>query len=294
MHLNSIKRLEYFSDIAISGSFSKSAQRLGIAQPALSIAIKKLEEETGLKLINRGNRTMTLTSDGKVMLKHAHQILADLADAGRELTELRGLARGEINIGASAMLSTYFLPSVLIGFKQAYPGVRIRLVEAGTHTLEQMIVDGELDIALLQSVPPNDDIRYAAKLSEQVVACLPIDHELAQQSSISIEQYSQQPSVMFRQGYYLRDAVEQRAHQAKVSLNIQFETNLIDLLKQLVRSDVGIATCLAMIVENEADLCVRPFEPAIRLELAWGWKKNHYLSKAAQAFLTFYENHVQN
>ena len=76
MHLNSIKRLEYFSDIAISGSFSKSAQRLGIAQPALSIAIKKLEEETGLKLINRGNRTMTLTSDGKVMLKHAHQILA--------------------------------------------------------------------------------------------------------------------------------------------------------------------------------------------------------------------------
>ncbi|WP_287420610.1 LysR family transcriptional regulator substrate-binding protein [Reinekea sp.] len=99
---------------------------------------------------------------------------------------------------------------------------------------------------------------------------------------------------MFRQGYYLRDAVEQRAHQAKVSLNIQFETNLIDLLKQLVRNDVGIATCLAMIVENEADLCVRPFEPAIRLELAWGWKKNHYLSKAAQAFLTFYENHVQN
>lgn len=294
MHLNSIRRLKYFTDIAATGSFSQSAQRLGIAQPALSIAIKKLEEEAGLKLINRGNRDMSLTADGRVMLKHAQLILGNLADAGRELTELQGLEKGEINIGASAMLSTYLLPSVLFGFKKAYPGIRIRLFEAGTQTLEQMVIANKLDIALLQSVPVNEDIRYAAKLTQQVVVCLPTHHHLAKKSSISIEEYSQQPLVMFRKGYFLRDSVEQRAKQQNIDFNIQFETNLIDLLKQLVLNDVGIATCLPIIVENEKDLCVRPFEPPINLELAWGWKKNHYLSKAAQAFLSYYEQHAKS
>ncbi|MBU2863262.1 LysR family transcriptional regulator [Reinekea forsetii] len=289
MNLNSISRLKYFVDIAQSGSFSKSARNLGIAQPALSIAIKTLEEETGLKLINRSNRTMSLTSDGNVLLKHAQNILKNLSEASHELSELRGLEKGEINIGASSMLSTYFLPGVLIKFKQAYPGIRVRLYEAGTKTLENKVISGELDIALLQSSPENADIRYTATLSEQVVACLPIDHHLANKKAISVDQFSDYPLVMFREDYYLRDSIELSAQQEKKKLNIQFETNLIELLKKLVREQVGIATCLSMIVENEPDLCTVPFNPPIPLELSWGWKMNHYLSKAAQAFLKFYE-----
>ncbi|MFQ3282301.1 LysR family transcriptional regulator [Reinekea sp.] len=291
MHLNSITRLRYFNDIAITGSFSKSAERLGIAQPALSIAIKKLEEETGLKLINRNNRAMSLTSDGKVLLKHVHQILENLADAGRELTELQGLEKGIINIGAPAMISTYFLPAILLGFKSAYPGIRIRLVEGGTQTLEQMVCAGKLDLALLQHDEDNNDIRFATKLSDQVLVCVPVDHQLAEKTSITIEEFSQHPLVMFREGYFLRDSVETRARNAKVSLDIQFETNLIGLLMRLVRDEVGVATCLAMIVENEPLLCVRSFDPPIHLDMAWGWKRNQYLSKAAQVFLTFYDQH---
>lgn len=293
MHLNSINRLKYFNDIAKTGSFSKSAERLGVAQPALSIAIKKLEEETGLKLINRSNRAMSLTSDGKVLLKHVHQILENLADAGRELTELQGLEKGTINIGAPAMLSTYFLPSVLLGFKNAYPGIRIRLVEAGTQILEQMVGAGEVDLALLKYNADNNDIRFATKLSEEVLVCLPVHHPLAVKPSITIDEFSHNPLVMFREDYFLRDSVEVRARKAKVSLDIQFETNLIGLLMRLVREEVGIATCLSMIVENDPLLCVRSFDPPIHLELAWGWKKNQYLSKAAQAFLTFYDQHSQ-
>ena len=294
MHLNSINRLKYFNDIAITGSFSKSAHRLGIAQPALSIAIKKLEEEIGLKLINRSNRKMSLTSDGKVLLKHSLLILENLAEAGRELTELKGLEKGEINIGAPAMLSTYFLPTVLLGFKKNFPGVRIRLVEAGTQTLEQMVNAGELDIALLHSEPESNAIRYSAKFNEQVVICLPANHLLSQKKSIKIEEFCQEPLVMFRDKYFLRDSVEKRAHDANVNLDIQFETNLIGLLMRLVREGVGIATSLAMIVENEPLLCVRPFNPPIHLELAWGWRKDHYLSKSAQAFLSFYEKSLKN
>lgn len=292
MRLDSISRLRYFNDLAITGSFSKSARRLGIAQPALSIAIRKLEEETGLKLIDRADRRMTLTRDGEVLLRHTRGILDSLTDATRELQERRGLESGEVKIGASAMLSTYYLPRFLLLFRKRYPGIRLTLVEAGTDTQEQMIINGELDLALLRCDRPHDQIRYSSKLEEQVVACLPTHHHLAEQESIDIERFCQQPLVLFRQGYFLRESVEQRARQAGAELDVRVETNLVELLKQLVLAEEGIATCLAMIVRNEPRLTTRPFNPPIPLNLAWGWKKNHYLSQAGQAFLSFYDGEV--
>lgn len=289
MRLDSISRLKYFNDLAITGSFSKSAQRLGIAQPALSIAIKKLEEETGLKLINRADRRMSLTSDGQVLLKHVRSILEGLEDAVHELAELQGLESGEVNIGASAMLSTYYLPRYLFRFKKRYPGIRVRLVEGGTDTLEQWVVNGDLDLALLRSEQPHDQIRYASQLSEQVVACMPTQHPLAERESIDIETFCRQPAVLFRKGYFLRESIEQRARANGLSLDVQFETNLVELLKNLVMNEMGIATCLSMIVDDEPSLTCRPFDPPIPLELAWGWKKNHYLSKASQAFLACFD-----
>jgi len=287
MKFNSLNRLKYFNDLSITGSYSKSAQRLGIAQPALSIAIRKLEEEVGLKLINRTDRQMTLTSDGRMLLKHVQTILASINEASRELTELKGLEYGEINIGASAMLSTYYLPQWLLAFKKQYPGILIRLYEAGTNDLERMVIDGKLDLALLQSDNENPAIRYRPHIKEQVVACLPAFHPLADKTTLSIEDFCQQPVVLFRKGYYLRESIEKRAKEAGLTLNIQFETNLVDLLKQLVSQEIGIATSLEMIIGNDASLCTRPFDPPITLELAWSWKKNHYLSKASQALLDF-------
>lgn len=294
MRLDSISRLRYFNDLAITGSFSKSARRLGIAQPALSIAIKKLEAETGLKLINRADRRMSLTRDGEVLLRHTRQILEGLADAGRELQERQALDSGEVKIGASAMLSSYYLPPILLAFRKRYPGIRLSLIEAGTDTQEQMIINGELDLALLRSDKPHDQIRYVSQLDEQVVVCMPTHHHLAQLDSIDIERFCQQPLVLFRQGYFLRESVEQRARRAGLSLDVQFETNLVELLKKLVLAESGIATCLAMIVQNEPRLTTRPFNPPIALQLAWGWKKNHYLSQASQAFLNFYDSQASN
>lgn len=284
-----VKKLMYFSDLAATGSFSKSAKRLGIAQPALSISMRKLEEEVGLKLINRAERRMLLTSDGEVLLKYARLIMAQLEEANRELSELKGLESGVVHLGASAMLSSYLLAPKLIAFKQKYPGIRLRLTEAGTDTLEQMVMNGELDLALVRYEPEHEHIRHADKLAEQIVALLPTHHHLAEKEAITVEAFCKQPLVLFRKGYFLRESIESRARQAKRSLDIRFETNLIELMKKLVMAEVGLSTCLDMIIENDSRLCTRPFDPPIPLNLAWGWRKNHYLSQASQAFLEFWK-----
>ncbi|MFT5722484.1 MAG: DNA-binding transcriptional LysR family regulator [Motiliproteus sp.] len=287
-----IRRLRYFCELASIGNFTQTAARLSIAQPALSMAIKKLEEEVGLKLINRAERRMTLTSEGQVLFKHATLILETVQEAERELQELKGIDAGVVQFGAPSMLSSYYLPGVLAAFKQRYPGVRINLIEAGTASLQQMLLDGELDLALIRTDKAHEQIRCVELFEEEVVACVPRTHRLAQQPQITLEAFCREPLVLFREGYFLRESVSHYSRRQQVTLDIRFETNLVELLKSLVLQNVGISTCLSMILDQEDKLVAIPFQPRIPLYIGLGWKSNHYLSKASQAFLDFMQQNL--
>ncbi len=289
-----LKRLKYFCSLAKIGNFTHTATHLGIAQPALSMAIKKLEDEVGLKLVNRAERQMTLTADGEVLLKHAQRILESVNQAELEIQELKGIETGTIQFGASSMLSSYYLPNVLAKFKQKYPKVRINLIEAGTASLQQMLLEGALDIALIRSDRPHDQIRCVNLFAEDMVALVPCNHPLSKQSSMKLADFCQQPLVLFREGYFLREAVSQYSKQQHIRLDIRFETNLIDLLKAMVVSEVGISTGLSRIVKPGDPVVTLPFEPKIPLYIGLGWKKNHYLSKASRAFVDFMQEHLPN
>ncbi|RRJ82888.1 LysR family transcriptional regulator [Aestuariirhabdus litorea] len=282
-----LKRLRYFTELASIGNFTLAASRLGIAQPALSMAMQKLEQEVGLKLINRTERRMTITADGEVLLRYARQVLQLMSDAERELQAQKGVEQGVIRLGVSAMLASYYLPEHLLGFCKRYPGVRITLFEAGTATLERMVLEGELDLALLRTDRPHEQIRSRPLIEEQIVACVPAGHPLAAQPSVSLAEVTDQPLVLFREGYFLREALSEYSRSARKPLDIRFETNLIELLKRLVREGVGISTCLSMILESESDLCALPFDPPIALPIGIGWKRNHYLSRAAEALVNY-------
>ena len=288
-----IKRLHYFTVLADTGNFTRAAEQLGIAQSALSISMKKLEDQLELKLINRLERCMSLTADGEVLLKHAHSILENVEQAQKELQELKGLTSGVINFGVSAMLGSYFLPDALARFKQTYPGIQVNIQEAGTATLEKMLLEGQLDLALIRTDRSHEQIRSITLLQEEIVACVPEQHPFASRQSITLDEFCQQPLVLFREGYFLREAVSRHCQQNRIEANIQFETNLTELLKALVKREVGISTCLSLILSDYDQLTTVPFQPSIPLELGLGWKASHYLSSAARAFVEFIASEVQ-
>ena len=99
-----IRQLKVFVEIVRQGSFTRAAEHLHIAQPAVSISLRKLEEELDLTLINRQEKQITLTAEGENLLRHAERILDDLSVAEREMAELRGLVRGEVRIGIPPMI----------------------------------------------------------------------------------------------------------------------------------------------------------------------------------------------
>ena len=282
-----LKRLEYFCQLAVIGNFTQAANKIGIAQPALTISIQKLEQETGLKLINRAEKNAVLTAEGEVLFTMAKQLLSQTKQMQLALQELKDLDRGTIRFGVSAMMGSYFFPQVLTSFKQKYPNIKVQVIDQGTATLEQMLLHGELDLALIRGDIENVNLRYTELISEEVVAGMSNKHPLANNKTITMAQFCQQPLVLSHEGYFLREVVGRYAKKNHLQLNIQMETNLIELQKSLVCNEVGITTCLSRILANQQQMTVVPFEPKIEFKLSLAWKKNHYLSKASQAFMAY-------
>lgn len=285
-----LKRLDYFCQLATIGNFTRAAKKIGIAQPALSIAMRKLEQELGLKLINRAEKYDLLTSEGKVLFESATRLLAQAKRVELELQELKDLTRGTIRVGISAMMGSYYLSDAILAFKQRYPNIKIQLIDQGTAALEVMLSNGELDLALLRNVHEGTHLRYVDIIEEEMVVGVSARHPFAKQQAITLQQFCSEPLVLFHEGYFLREAVSRYSKQHRIELDIRMETNLIELQKALVKNDVGITTCLSKILQHEPELIVVPFKPAIVLKLGLAWKKNHYLSMASKVFIDFLKN----
>jgi len=288
-----LKRLEYFCQLAALGNFTRAAHKVGIAQPALTVAIQKLEQEVGLKLINRADKHSLLTAEGQILYKLATQLLSQAKQVELELEELKDLERGTIRFGVSAMMGSYYFPKILTEFKQKYPKIKIHLVDQGTAALERMLLNSELDLALVRGDLENTQLRYTQLINEEIVAGMASSHPLSAERTLSLAQFCQQPLVLFHEGYFLREVVSQYAKKHHLSLDVRMETNLIELQKSLVRNEVGITTCLSRILENEKQMTSTPFEPKIEFKLSLAWKKNHYLSKASKVFMTYLSSTVE-
>lgn len=284
-----LKQLRYFRAVAELGSFTAAAQHLHVAQPALSIAIRKLEGELGLTVLHRGERKVTPTSEGDVLLGHARRLLSDAEAAELEMRELQGLTKGEVRIGVPSMLGSYYFPPILMGFKHRYPELRLSVHEAGTRRLQQMIHDGELDVGVVvaQGAPP--DLEARLFLREEMVACVTRDHPLAERDSIGIAEFLSHDLVVFKEGYFLREFIDRYSREYDIQPRIAFESNLIPLTKAIVRHGFGITTFLRMVVEQdpEYDLVAIPFETPVHLDLSLAWKRGGYMSRADGAFVDY-------
>lgn len=284
-----LKQLNYFKTVVEQGGFSAAARHLHIAQPAISIAIKKLETELELTLLQRSDRQITATTEGKVLLGHAQRLLDQANMAELEMSELKGLTKGEVRIGIPSMLGSYYFPPFLMGFKHRYPELRLSVFEQGTRRLQQMIRAGELDLGVIVADASPEDLETRFLTREEMVACVPKDHPFAGLASISMEQFFSQELVAFKQGYFLREFIDRFSQQRKQQPLIAFETNLIPLTKAIVRQGFGITTFLRMVIEQDIqqDLVAVPFSEPVFLDLSLAWKKGGYLSRADRAFVDY-------
>jgi DNA-binding transcriptional LysR family regulator len=282
-----VRQLRYFVEIARLSNFTRAAEQLHIVQPAISMAIKKLEEELDLVLFNRQDKQVSLTAEGEILLDHARRILSDLRAAELEMGELRGLNKGEVRIGITPMLSAYFFPKIICAFKQSYPNLQLSVYGEGSGSIQKMISQGDLDMGVIAGGPVPDTLDVRQFLREEIVVCVRPNHPFANRQSVTFEEFSRQPLVIYKEGYYLRELIFEELNKIGASPDIVFETNLYSLILSLVRNGLGISMFLRMAVAADNELAAVSFDPPLYLDLLIGWKKHSRLSKANQAFVDF-------
>lgn len=287
-----LKTLNYFVTIVDQGSFTAAARTLHIAQPAISMAIKKLEHALDLNLFHRQDRSISLTDEGHVLLRHARQILAASAEAELEMQELKGLSKGAVRIAIPSMLGSYYFPPILMAFRHQYPNLQLQVVESGTQKIAQMLNAGEVDLGVIVSNNPPADLETLTFLQEQMMVTLPVQHPLAAKASVSYQEFFAEDLVVFKEGYFHREQLNRISQASGYPLKIGFEANLIPLIKQVVRHGFGITTLLKMVTDEDQDLVALPFTEPVWLTLSLAWRREGYLSKANCAFRDFLGEHA--
>lgn len=284
------RALEYFREVASRGSFTKAAAALRIAQPAVSRAVRQLEEELGVTLLIRDKRQIRLTKAGEKLYEHAVEMHRLLVKAKNDVVNMQDLTQGEVEIGLPSMAGSYYFPDQIMRFLEAYPGLTVSIYEAGTSVIEEAVISGEIELGTIvteEGRKSSSLLSIHPFLTVQMVAVVPLDHPFASRTSVSHEELAEEPLILFKEGYYQRKVVDQISEKAGSPVHLAFETNQISMAKSLTQRGLGITIFLEMVIQDDEKLAGIPLDPPISLTLALAHRRKESLSAANKAFLQF-------
>ena len=285
-----LRQLEYFQMASRLKNITRAAERLNVSQPNITVAIKKLETELGIKLFDRSQKQLSLTPEGNIFLNRIELALRSIQDAVLEVNDYKQLQKGTIKIGIPSMIGAYLFPKIFSSFQQLYPHLDIYLYEEGSMTIREQLERDDLDFGIVIISDASASLQLLHMSRNQIVACIPEKHPLARKDSISINDVANADLIMLKEGSFLRQLVLSKIKRANIMPEIVLESNQIETVKGLIASNVGIAFLLDFIVKGAPGIKAVPFDDPIYVDLGLAWKKDRYISNAAQSFIDFCRN----
>ena len=256
-----VSQLRTLIHVAELGSLSKAADRLHIAQPALSRQIRLLEDELGARLFARHGRGMIPTEAGQDVLRHALRIMAELEEIRAVVADENAPLRGHVSIGMPPTASDILSEPLVAAFREAHPEATLRIVSAYSGYLLDWLHRGEIDAAILYDPKSARTLRIRPLLEETLFLIGPSDAGLSSRVSVDFAELEHERLLLPSRGHGLRMIVERCAEERGVVLNIKIEADSYSTLKGLVRSGHGMTVLpLAPIHEElrEGRLCAAP------------------------------------
>jgi DNA-binding transcriptional LysR family regulator len=286
MHL---RHLESFVAVAEHLNFSRAAEDLHVAQPAVSQQIRALETELGVLLFDRIGKKVSLTEAGRALLPYARQILALVNAAENEVRERDQLKRGKTSLGAPPTVSTHVLPEQLTHFHQLWPGLEVALREAGTKTLLTLVEDGKLDLAIVSTDTLPESVESAPFLEETYILAVSSRHPfLGKRQTVKLADLNAEPFILFPEGYKLREVTLNACRSAGFDPKIVLDGGAMQSALEFVGAGLGVALVpeLALTESNNIH-AVRISDQALRRKLGLVWLKGRVLSPAARTLRDF-------
>jgi DNA-binding transcriptional LysR family regulator len=280
--------LQVFLTVATEKSFSRAAEKLYRTQPAVSLAVQRLEQELGEKLIDRSGKDLILTDAGRSVLDYARRFQSLQQELDNSLAELRDNSAGRLTIGANESTALYLLKHIE-RYRELYPKVKVQIRRSLSSKIPGELLDGNLELGVISYDPGDERLKSKVIYTDALAFVVAPKHRLAHRKTVSISDLGDESFIAHNVVSPYRDVVLREFQSHKVPLRMDVEMPTIETIRRLVQHDIGVAFLPRMCVEQEIEqgvLCeIRVKELHMERKIRLIWPTRRALSHAAKAFL---------
>ena len=280
--------LRCFRAVAGGATVTEAAADAHLTQPALSRALRKLEREAGAELLSRVGRVLRLTPAGHVFARHVTAMLDEYDRGVREVAELVDPEAGLISVAFLHTLGTWLVPPLLSSFRDDCPQARFELRQHGEAGLIEELLTGGADLVITSGDPGDPLITWRRLFVEPLKLTVPPGHRLARRKRARLAEVADEPFILLRPGYALRDTTEAACRAAGFTARIAFEGDEVETLRGLVTAGLGVALLPQAQGPSTAPELAVTDVPA-RRDIGLAWLAGRTLPPATERF----RQHVQ-
>lgn len=284
-----VRGLEVFLSVAKHLNYTRAGEEVNLSQPSVSVRIRQLENELGVRLFEQLGKKVALTDAGLVLIPHARRVITAVDDASQSIGELQGLQRGSLRIGASTTPGMYLIPQVIARFKNRYPKIEINLGIKDTRQIEEGVIRNEFDFGFVGGHLAGDEVDVFPWLIDQLVLIVAPKHRLARKKTIKADDLQSEKFILREAGSATRAAINTHLEMTALQLQPIIEMENPESVKKAVQSGLGIAFISRFAVETELKarslIALHLSDLKIERELKIVYRKDKHLGRAAEAFI---------
>lgn len=280
--------LKVFLMVSDEKSFSRAAEKMLRTQPAISLAIQKLESDLQERLIDRSGKELLLTDAGRIVYDYARRFENLESDLENALAELRDNSAGRLIVGANESTSLYLLGHIE-RYRRLYPKVKVQVRRSLSSRIPAQLIDGELELGVISYDPEDDRLQSMVIYTDHLAFVVSPEHRFAGRSEVSINELGMETFIAHNVLSPYRALVLKEFQRHKVPLNMDVEMPTVETIRKMVQRNEGVAFLPHMCVEQDveqrtlSEIRVKELTMDRQIRLVCPAKRS--LSHAAKAFL---------
>lgn len=286
-HMN-INQLKYFKAVCKYANITKAAKELHITQPSISNAIKELEKEFGVTLLNRTNKKISLTNEGHFFLNKANQLLDCLDSFHDEMLDLGIKKKYNIKVGIPSIMGTFLLPQIFSSFHELYRDIQLEFFEYASLDATRMLTDDIIDLAFIILDEEIDDFFKTKKILEtEVCFCVNIKNPLSSEKIITFDKIRNTPIALLLEGSYHYKVISKKYKENNSTPMIVLHSNQLSTIKYFVENNMAATFLYKEIFNNTPNIVSIQLNDPIKTKIGLIWKRNKYQCESTKKFIEF-------
>lgn len=285
-----MRQLRYFMAVARAGSYSAAAAELSVAQPTLSIAVRNLEQELGVQLLYSFGRRQRLTDEGRRLLIGAQNVMEEYRRTVDDIRNAGSNIQGVLVVGLLPLVGTCYFASLIPEFSRQYPNVQIQVVERGANVIDQMVLDGELDIALTLNRGQLEQFEARPFTMQRVGVLVNRNNPLSERESIRMKSLRNERFAIFNPEFVMHHQITSACRKANYSPQIILMSSQWDFLMEVVVQNRAVTILPKPIYDKYPSEKVR-WIPLKDGPCIWDvrliWNDKRYMSNICKSFLEY-------